>query len=133
MRSNTRVTVQGPFVARELGLGRWRLGNDDPGAAEILIHGTEPGAAVILERGSIPAVALEWHAEGVRVAVTTHADGVRTLDAGSVLLHEPQPCLYESLPLAGFDAKAKRFWRRVFAIMRVPGGRFVLRFFTRRG
>jgi hypothetical protein len=58
--------------------------------------------------------------------------GVRIISVGSVLLHEPQPRLYEALPLAGFDAKAQRFWRRVFTIMRIPGGRFMLRFFTRR-
>ena len=35
------------------------------------------------------------------------------------------------LPLAQFDQKAKRFWGRVFRLMRIPGGRYLLRFLAR--
>jgi hypothetical protein len=35
--------------------------------------------------------------------------------------------LYESLPLVSIDADARRFWRRVFRLVRIPGGRFLLK------
>jgi hypothetical protein len=41
--------------------------------------------------------------------------------------------LYDSLPLADFDRSAQRFWNRVFRVMRLPGGRFLLRFLARGG
>jgi hypothetical protein len=40
--------------------------------------------------------------------------------------------LYEALPLAGFDATARRFWRRVFLLVRLPGGRYLLRLIAQR-
>jgi hypothetical protein len=41
--------------------------------------------------------------------------------------------LYESLPLVSIDANARRFWRRVFRLVRIPGGRFLLKLLTRSG
>jgi hypothetical protein len=40
------------------------------------------------------------------------------------------PKLYEALPLARFDAKARRFWGRVFWLVRMPGGRSLLKYFA---
>jgi len=132
MRSNRRVTVSGPLLAADLGAGGWRLARDEPGAAEILLYGLDAVAASMLTRGRIAQVVLEWNADGVGVELTTPMAQTRNLVARSALLHEPQPRLYEGLPLAGFDAKAKRFWWRIFAVMRLPGGRFLLRFLARR-
>jgi hypothetical protein len=35
------------------------------------------------------------------------------------------------LPLASIDADARRFWRRVFRLVRIPGGRYLLKVLTR--
>jgi hypothetical protein len=45
-------------------------------------------------------------------------------------VHEPLQDLYEGLPLASIDADARRFWRRVFRLVRLPGGRYLLRLLT---
>ena len=52
--------------------------------------------------------------------------------AQSAIVHEPLPHLYETLPLVRFDAKARRFWRRVFRLMRIPGGRHLIGALARR-
>ena len=62
----------------------------------------------------------------------TSASRRRTLHAQSVIVHEPLMRLYETLPLVSLDEKAKRFWRRVFFLVRVPGGRYLLRILARR-
>ncbi|HMH88482.1 MAG TPA: hypothetical protein VK523_07555, partial [Steroidobacteraceae bacterium] len=54
-------------------------------------------------------------------------DRVATVEAASAIVHEPLEHLYESLPLVSIDADARRFWRRVFRLVRLPGGRFLLR------
>jgi hypothetical protein len=36
------------------------------------------------------------------------------------------------LPLVSFDDKARRFWRRVFRLVRIPGGRHLLGVLARR-
>jgi hypothetical protein len=79
---------------------------------------------------SITTLGVEWRVDGVRLALSG-ANGVRYLTAGSAIIHEPRVHLYEALPLAAFDSDAKRFWKRVFRLMRIPGGRFLLRFLAR--
>jgi hypothetical protein len=56
----------------------------------------------------------------------TSAEQLRTIRAQSVIVHEPLARLYEALPLVTLDAKARRFWRRVFRLVRIPGGRHLL-------
>jgi len=131
MTANTRVTVSGPFVASQLKAGVWWLDANDSAKPKVLLRGAGPDAAAALERGSVLGLNLEWRREAVHVALR-NVDGVCTFSVHSALLHEPQPRLYESLPLAGFDASARRFWRRVFLLMRIPGGRLLLRSIARR-
>jgi hypothetical protein len=56
----------------------------------------------------------------------TSAEQPRTVKARSAIVHEPLAHLYDAFPLAGLDAKARRFWRRVFRLVRIPGGRYLL-------
>lgn len=95
----------------------------------ILLLGTAADAGGVLSTGGILAITVEWGSYGVNITVSSTA-GVRQLTADSVIIHQPRPGLYAALPLAGFDAAARRFWRRVFLLMRLPGGRFLLRFIT---
>ncbi|MGA2189644.1 MAG: hypothetical protein ABSH33_14015 [Steroidobacteraceae bacterium] len=125
-------SVAGPFYARHLGSGVWQLTTGVPAGPEIFLCGARPDEPGLLSGESITALGVEWRADGVRVALSG-AHGVRHLSAGSAIVHEPAPRLYEAVPLAVLDAEAKRFWRRVFWLMRIPGGRLLLRFLARGG
>jgi len=123
-------TVSGPFTVRNLGAGGWQLTTQT--GVEVLLRGAGAAAPEILQAASLASLRLEWSTEAVRVT-TRDAQGVRSLVSRSALVHEPRPRLYEKLPLASFDADAQRFWRRVFGLIRIPGGRYLLRFIARRG
>ena len=80
-----------------------------------------------------PAIAdlgIEWRNHLALITLKSNG-GVASAAAGSAWAHEPLPHLYEALPLAPFDAKARRFWRRVFWLVRLPGGRRLLKYFAR--
>jgi hypothetical protein len=123
-------TVSGPFAVRNLGAGAWHL--TSPAGVEVVLRGAGAAAPEILQAPSLDALSLEWTSDAVRVT-TRSAQGLRNLASRSALVHEPRPGLYSQLPLAGFDADAQRFWRRIFGLMRIPGGRYLLRFIARRG
>jgi hypothetical protein len=122
--------LAGPFAARRLGGRSWLLATDAPAGPEVYLQGIDPGAAQFMSGTSIAELALVWRGDGVEITMTT-ATGVRALRAATALVHEPKPRLYESLPLVGFDSAARRFWNRVFWLMRIPGGRYLLGFIAR--
>ena len=124
-------TVIGPFGARKLGPGVWQLTTGVSSGAEIYLQGVAPEAGDALQDASLASLRFEWHATAVRVSLTG-ANGIRHMNIVSAIIHEPKAALYQGLPLASFDAAARRFWRRVFLLMQVPGGRFLLRFIARR-
>jgi hypothetical protein len=112
-------TIAGDFRARDLGSGAWQLTTGVPGSAEIYLSGAER------------AVAVAW--QGGSVAVTLISpQGPRYLKSRTAIIHEPLPRLYEGLPLVTFDERARRFWRRVFRLVRIPGGRRLLGLIARR-
>lgn len=124
-------TLPGPFAARELGHGVWHLSAGGSAAPQLYL--TIPGnvGSGVLKDPGIRRLQLEWRDDGVTVSVTgTH--GVGILTASTAIVHEARERLYDGLPLAGFDAQAKQFWKRVFLLIRIPGGRFLLRFLARR-
>jgi len=100
---------------------------------DIYLWGAGAEAAQLFEHANLEAltvVAVEWVAGDVRLSLGT-GTGARHLTARSVVIHLPLAHLYEALPLADFDAGARRFWMRVFRLLRLPGGRFLLRFLVR--
>ena len=58
--------------------------------------------------------------------------GPHLLRARVAVAHEPLARLYDTLPLMSFDSQARRFWRRVFFLVRIPGGRRLLGLVARR-
>jgi hypothetical protein len=95
------------------------------------MRGAEAAAAEVFRPQSIRDIEIEWRADAV-VLTMTAAEQPRTVRMQNVIVHEPQARLYECLALPDLDANARRFWRRVFRVARVPGGRYLLRFLARR-
>jgi hypothetical protein len=131
MSRKMRRNYSGAFMPRADGDGAWQLTRTAP-RTQILLRGAEAGAAKAFGTAPLVDLGIEWHAEK---ALLTFMSGnrVATVEAASAIVHEPLDHLYEGLPLAGMDANARRFWRRVFFVVRLPGGRYLLKLLTRGG
>ena len=126
-----RQSLPGPFSATRLHSGVWQLTAEVADGARVYLHGAGPEASKLLSGMRITALEFEWRTEDVMVRVSG-ADGVRHFSSDSVFIHTPKTRLYESLPLASFDRDAQRFWKRVFRLIRIPGGRLILGAIARR-
>jgi hypothetical protein len=131
LKSVIRQSLPGPFSAKKLNPGLWQLTAEASDGARVYLHGATPEASKLLEDVRIAALEFEWRTDGVMVRVAG-GDGVRHFKSESAFIHTPAARLYESLPLASFDARAQRFWKRVFRLIRIPGGRLVLGAIARR-
>jgi hypothetical protein len=131
MYSKMRRNLAGIFSAQSLGPGAWRLARGAPAAAELFLRGVESGAAELFRSSDLGDVDVEWLTGGVLVTMTA-AGSRRSFNAQSAIVHEPLARLYDALPLAAFDENARRFWRRVFRLVRIPGGRHLLGVLARR-
>ena len=131
MNPNMRCQLPGTFVAQDLGGGAWRLTRRNPAPAEVLIRGAEPGAREVFSSQDVGDIDIEWQAAKVELWATS--SGRRAAIASrSAIVHEPMAQLYEGLPLALPSPKSRRFWRRVFWLVRIPGGRLLLAAVARR-
>jgi hypothetical protein len=131
LKSVTRRSFPGPFSAARLNSRLWQLTAEVPDGARVYLHGAGPEASKLLADTRITALEFEWRTEDVMVSMTG-ANGVRHFKSENVLIHEPKTRLYDSLPLASFDTHAQRFWKRVFRLIRIPGGRLALVAIARR-
>jgi hypothetical protein len=126
-----RRNLPGPFVARNIGVGSWRLARGHPKPIDVILRGAQPEAEEALSRFEAENLDIEWDATTVALTMTS-AGRRHTVVARSALVHEPLTHLYDALPLADVDEKTKRFWRRVFRMIRIPGGRYLLGVLARR-
>jgi hypothetical protein len=131
MKPKMRRHLPGIFLTQDLGEGSWRLTRGEDAPVDVLLRGAEFGAAEALRSPSVRDIVIEWRAETV-VLTMTSAEQPRVMEAHSVIVHEPLARLYEALPLASLDANARRFWNRVFRLVRIPGGRYLLGVLARR-
>lgn len=134
MESRLRFSSSGRFSAEDLGRGVWRLTGTAAPNMDIFVQGVEAGAAQTLSGagGDGPnEPSIEWLDDGVILTLTS-AGEARSFKARSAVVHEPRAQLYGALPLASFDPKARRFWRRIFRLVAIPGGRHFLGFLARR-
>jgi hypothetical protein len=123
MTTKMRRNFAGALSARATP-GTWRIACSAPHEAEIIIRGADSRAAAAFG-ASLSDLGIEWQAQ--RVLLTMMSAGrVAAVEAAAVIVHEPAPELYAALPLAQFDRRARRFWRRVFLLARIPGGRSLL-------
>jgi hypothetical protein len=131
MKQSRRLLLAGPFTAHALPRGAWRLDTAAGARRQLLLRGAELDEFKIPHLTASREIGLEWRDDFVEVTVVSET-GRRSFKAATAIVHEARPTLYESLPLAGFDAAARRFWRRVFRLVRIPGGRYILGRIARR-
>src|SRR5580704_3840490 len=128
--STLRRNFSGAFQPKPLSDGAWQLFRRAPHEIEVILRGAESGAAQAFGAAPIIDLGIAWRAEDV---LLTFMSGERagSVSAASAIVHEPLDRLYESLPLVSIDADARRFWRRVFRLVRIPGGRYLLKLLAR--
>ncbi len=130
MAPKMRRNFSGAFLAQDHGNGAWQLSRAMPHEINVFLRAAEHDAARAFGSGPLTDLGIEWHAE--KTLLTFMSGGrVASTEAASAIVHEPLAHLYESLPLASIDADARRFWRRIFGLMRLPGGRILLKLLTR--
>jgi hypothetical protein len=131
MNPKMRCHLPGTFMTRDLRDGAWRLSRGEPQPIDVILRGAESGAAEVFRVLKVSDIDIEWGAEAALLTLTT-AERRRSIKTQSAIVHQPLPRLYEALPLVSFDDKARRFWRRVFRLVRIPGGRYLLGVLARR-
>lgn len=132
MSAKMRRNYSGAFLVQRRGEDAWQLSRAAPHEMTVFLRDAEPGAAQAFGIGPIAELGIEWQA-GKALLTFLAGDKVASVEAASAIVHEPLAHLYESLPLAGIDADARRFWHRVFRLVRIPGGRYLLKLLTRSG
>ena len=130
MGSKMRRNFSGSFMAQDRGNGAWQLARAAPHELDVFLREAEPRATQAFGKALIVDLGIEWHAEKALLTFLSGGE-VASVEASSAIVHEPLGTLYDSLPLASIDANARRFWRRVFRLMRIPGGRYLLKVLTR--
>jgi hypothetical protein len=130
MSANKRRNFSGAFLPQDCGNGAWRLSSAAPHEIDVILQGADRGAARAFGTTPLVDLCIEWDAQ-IALLRFTSADRAATVRAAVAIVHEPLRALYDSLPLVKFDANARRFWRRVFRLVRIPGGRYLLKFLTR--
>ncbi len=130
MAAKMRRNFSGEFAARDLRSGTWRLAQ--PNGTGIYLRGVSSLEVPALSAPPLTDVGIEWRDQSALVTFKSNG-AVASAAVSGAWAHEPLPKLYEALPLAPFDAKARRFWGRVFWLVRMPGGRRLLKYFARGG
>ena len=124
-----RKTWTGAFRILRSSERNWVVASVQEPVVEITLLGADLDARVVTN--GVQRVSIDWGLEGAIVELTSGSEVLR-IHAATVLVHEPLPALYGALPLAHFDARARRLWQRVFLLARLPGGRTLLRLLARR-
>lgn len=131
MKSNMRCNLPGAFLTRNLGQGGWRLSRGEPEPVEVFLLGAAPPTAESSQALDVRDIDIEWRADSVWLRFISDGRPIAVQVQGAIV-HEPLPRLYAALPLAHLEAPGRRFWRRVFRLVRIPGGRYLLGVLARR-
>jgi|ERR1700744_3492947 hypothetical protein len=130
MSAKLRRNLSGAFLPQDRGNGAWQLSRPVPHEINVFLRDAERSAESSFGKGPLTDLGIEWHAG--KALLTFISNGkVASIEAASAIVHEPLERLYESLPLVSIDADARRFWRRVFRLVRIPGGRYLLKLLAR--
>jgi hypothetical protein len=131
MSPKLRRNFSGVFLPQDLGAGTWQLCRRAPHEVTVFLRDAERAAQQSFGTGPLIDLGIEWHSEKVLLTFMS-GEKVASVEAASAIVHEPLDHLYERLPLVSIDADARRFWRRVFRLVRIPGGRYLLKALARR-
>ncbi len=121
--------LTGLFRATHLAADTWRLTGTD--STEIYLSGVERDAFAALAGATPGTVTVAWSDAGTTVTLIAQGAAAQ-FRSRTATIHEPLPQLYRRLPLVVLDEAARRFWRRVFLLARLPGGRRLLHWIARR-
>jgi hypothetical protein len=131
---NTRIerTLTGAFRATHLGADTWQLTTGAAGSAEIYLSGVDSDAFAVLDGADA-----ECGRRGmVRGRRHRHADlrPARARNSGRARRRSTSRARSSTRGCRSWfwTLKARRFWRRVFFIARIPGGRRLLRWIAQR-
>lgn len=123
MNATTPLRLPAPLVLDDEGGGMLCLRAPTVPGVRVYLRGFEPPAAL----ADSTAVTLDWpQGGGAQLTFLTPAGDI-VAPAASAFVHTLRDGLYAALPLARFDARGERFWRRVFLLVRLPGARRILR------
>jgi hypothetical protein len=130
MSSKVRRNFSGAFLPQDRGHGAWQLSRSAPHEINLFLRDAEHGAERSFATGPVTDLGIEWHDAKVLLTFMSEA-GVASVESASAIVHEPLERLYECLPMVSIDADARRFWRRIFRLVRIPGGRYLLKVLAR--
>ena len=129
-----RKTWSGPFNLERRCDTLWVFHGLEPARIDVYVIDPRPAESAADAASmalTFDRIEIDWLQSSVEVALwqgsTAHRILVRTAFA-----HEPKPALYAALPLERFTARAQSFWRRVFLLVKLPGGRALLGLIARR-
>jgi hypothetical protein len=130
MPPKSRRNFSGAFLPQDRGKGAWQLSRPAPQEINVFLRDAERSAERSFATGPLVDLGIEWHEEKVLLTFMSE-ERVASVEAASAIVHEPLERLYERLPMVSIDAGARRFWRRVFRLVRIPGGRYLLKVLAR--
>lgn len=130
MPPKLRRNFSGAFLPQDRGNGTWQLSRPTPHEINVFLRDAERSAQRSFATGPIIDLGIEWYDEKVLLTFMSE-ERVASVEAVSAIVHEPLERLYERLPMVSIDADARRFWRRVFRLVRIPGGRYLLKVLAR--
>src|ERR1700732_1237548 len=130
MGPKMRRNFSGAFLAQDRGNGTRQLTRAAPHEMDVFLRDAERGAARAFGTAPIADLGIEWHAKTALLPFMS-SDRVATVEAATATVHEPLGHLYDGLPLVSIDADARRFWRRVFRLVRFPDARYLLKILRR--
>src|SRR5271166_5195966 len=129
-RTPMQRSLLGEFRLDAVSEHGWRIDNLAPPHESLWLRGVDARATPLPPR--FDRLNVVWRADGRTEVTLAAGNEALTVGASAALLHEPRERLYDSLPLPCYSIETARFWRRVFRLVRIPGGRLLLTWLARR-
>ena len=127
-------TWSGTFSARQRDDRGWVIVSAEPERVDVHLIGATMDADI--EPGTFDRIEIEWTKDAVDVSLkrgAAAAGGAAVrLRARAAFVHQELPRLYADLPLEVFGPRSQAFWKRIFFIVKIPGGRRLLNYIARR-
>jgi hypothetical protein len=126
-----RNTWNGSFRLQTPRADHWIVRSSEPAPVEVQLLGVQCADAAAAPALAWQCVNIQWRDGAAAVTLSGESSGLQLL-ARAAFVHEPRPALYAALPLESFGPRAQSFWKRVFLLVKLPGGRVLLNLIARR-